>query len=37
VALAGLIRQWNQRKERLFTDDHVRAAIKHLEELNWAR
>jgi O-acetyl-ADP-ribose deacetylase (regulator of RNase III) len=30
-----LVRSWNERKERLFTDVHVRRAMERLVELGW--
>lgn len=35
ATLTAAIRAWNKRKERLFTDHHVRVATEHLKELNW--
>jgi O-acetyl-ADP-ribose deacetylase (regulator of RNase III) len=35
AALTSLIRVWNQRKGRLFTEDHVHVAVERLKELNW--
>ena len=35
ATLTGIIRDWNRRKERLFTEDHVRVAMEHLDELSW--
>jgi hypothetical protein len=35
VALTAAIHGWNRRKERLFTEHHVRVAMEHLEELDW--
>jgi hypothetical protein len=35
ATLTGIIREWNRRKERLFTEDHVRVAMEHLDELSW--
>jgi hypothetical protein len=35
AALAELIRTWNPRKGRLFTEDHVGKALARLGELNW--
>jgi hypothetical protein len=35
VTLTGIIREWNQRKGRLFTEDHVHVAMEHLDELSW--
>lgn len=29
------IRQWNARKEHLFTEVHVDRALQHLGDLNW--
>jgi O-acetyl-ADP-ribose deacetylase (regulator of RNase III) len=34
-ALTVAIRQWNQRKERIFTEDHIRVATGQLAEFNW--
>jgi hypothetical protein len=30
-----LVRSWNERKERLFTEVHVRRAAERLTELGW--
>jgi O-acetyl-ADP-ribose deacetylase (regulator of RNase III) len=35
AALTRLVRGWSQRKGRLFTDAHVRAAADHLAQLGW--
>jgi O-acetyl-ADP-ribose deacetylase (regulator of RNase III) len=35
ATLTDIIRTWNQRKERLFTEDHVGVAVEHLRELRW--
>jgi hypothetical protein len=35
MALTATIHSWNRRKERLFTEHHVRVAIDHLKELGW--
>jgi O-acetyl-ADP-ribose deacetylase (regulator of RNase III) len=35
TTLTATIRAWNRRKERLFTEHHVRVAIDHLKELHW--
>jgi O-acetyl-ADP-ribose deacetylase (regulator of RNase III) len=35
ATLTATIRAWNRRKERLFTEHHVRVAIKRLRELDW--
>jgi O-acetyl-ADP-ribose deacetylase (regulator of RNase III) len=35
ATMTALIRAWNKRKERLFTEHHVRVAIQRLRELNW--
>lgn len=33
--LTAAISAWNRRKERLFTEHHVRVATERLKELNW--
>lgn len=33
--LTELIRNWNERKERLFTEAHIRRAADHLSRLQW--
>jgi O-acetyl-ADP-ribose deacetylase (regulator of RNase III) len=35
ATLTTTIRTWNRRKERLFTEHHVRVATERLKELNW--
>ena len=35
VALTKLIRRWNERKGRLFTEAHIRKAADRLKELDW--
>jgi hypothetical protein len=35
ATIIGLIRQWNARKGRLFTEVHVHRALQHLECLHW--
>jgi uncharacterized protein YwgA len=35
ATLTATIRAWNKRKERLFTEHHVRVATERLKELNW--
>jgi hypothetical protein len=34
-AAAELVREWSQRKGRLFTDEHVGAAWRRLDEGGW--
>jgi hypothetical protein len=35
AAAAELVRDWSQRKERLFTDDHIEVAWRRLDEGGW--
>jgi hypothetical protein len=35
AALTVAIRQWNQRKERIFTEEHILIATGQLAQLNW--
>jgi O-acetyl-ADP-ribose deacetylase (regulator of RNase III) len=35
AALTVAIRQWNQRKERIFTEEHIHIATGQLAQLNW--
>jgi hypothetical protein len=35
AALTRLVRNWSQRKGRLFTDAHIRTAAEHLSQLGW--
>jgi len=35
AVLTEIIGQWNERKERLFTEAHVAKAVSRLEELGW--
>jgi hypothetical protein len=35
AVLTGLIRSWNERKGRLFTEPHIGKAMSRLDELGW--